>query len=184
MRVPWGSLRLHLVGGPRHHAVWVTEVSWDSNPPDPEGVPAGEQARWLEQTLYLLWKQGVSTVLWYLIGDAPPTPSYATTYQSGTYLLDGKPKPSATAFRFPFVVASAARSERQPRAGAKASVLLWGRSPDGKATVSVQQRNGGRWQTIVAAKPNGAGVFEARVSRSRRLLRAEAGGKHSLPLSP
>ena len=28
------------VGGARHHAVWVTELSWDSSPPDPLGVPA------------------------------------------------------------------------------------------------------------------------------------------------
>src|SRR5437879_1241786 len=27
--------------------VWVTEFSWDSSPPDPEGVPTARQARWL-----------------------------------------------------------------------------------------------------------------------------------------
>lgn len=26
--------------------LWVTEVSWDSSPPDPRGVPAARHARW------------------------------------------------------------------------------------------------------------------------------------------
>ena len=29
--------------------LWVTELSWDTSPPDPNGVPAAKQARWLEQ---------------------------------------------------------------------------------------------------------------------------------------
>lgn len=183
--------RLHLVGGPKRHAVWVTEVSWDSSPPDPQGVPARKQALWLQQTFYLLWKQGVSTVLWYLIGDAPPIPSYASTYQSGTYLLNGSPKPSAAAFRFPFVLvgdgarAKAARRRRRARLSSSASVLLWGKSPDGGAPVSVQRRSKGRWHTIATTKPGRSGVFEASVSSvPGRSLRAKAGGEHSLSLRP
>ena len=40
--------RTRRVGGARRHAVWVTELSWDSSPPDPLGVPgatAGALAR-------------------------------------------------------------------------------------------------------------------------------------------
>src|SRR4029077_3713255 len=48
----------------RHKSVWVTEISYDSRPPDPQGVPAGTQARWLEQAFYLLWRQGVDVVAW------------------------------------------------------------------------------------------------------------------------
>jgi hypothetical protein len=81
---------------------WVTEVSWDSSPPDPQGVPAARQARWLADAFYVLWKQGVDTVFWFQVRDQPPIPSYAASYQSGVYLLNGKPKPSQRAFAFPF----------------------------------------------------------------------------------
>ncbi len=53
---------------------WVTETSWDTDPPDPHGVPINEQARWLEQALFNLWKQGVSTVLWWQIVDCSTHP--------------------------------------------------------------------------------------------------------------
>ncbi len=45
--------------GPKR--LWATEISWDSSPPDPQGVPIAEHARWLEQALYVLWSQGVDT---------------------------------------------------------------------------------------------------------------------------
>ncbi len=165
--------RLHTVGGARRHAVWVTEVSWDSDPPDPHGVPARKQALWLEQTLWLLWRQGVSTVLWYQILDSPPIPNYASTYQSGTYLLDGRPKPSATAFRFPFV-----------RTGLSGGVVsLWGKSPSPGRPVSIQRLRGSHWQTIATVPSSGSGLFEARLRLSGGpRLRARAGGLHSLAL--
>jgi hypothetical protein len=84
------------------HRFWVTEMSWDSRPPDPHGVPAATQARWLSDGLYLLWEQGVSAVFWFQVRDQPPVPSYAATLQSGVYFLDGRPKPSQRAFAFPF----------------------------------------------------------------------------------
>jgi hypothetical protein len=35
-------------------ALWVTEVSYDSSPPDPHGVPIRTHARWVAQTLFEL----------------------------------------------------------------------------------------------------------------------------------
>ena len=87
-----------LPAGPK--GLWVTEISWDSDPPDPNGVPVQTQARWCEQAMDALWREGVGTILFLAIVDAPPIPNYASTYQSGIYYLDGQPKPSATAFRF------------------------------------------------------------------------------------
>lgn len=167
--------RLHLVGGARHHQVWVTEVSWDSSPPDPQGVPIAEQARWLEQTLHLLWQQGVSTVLWYLIADQPPIPSYAASYQSGTYYIDGRPKPSATAFRFPFVV-----DRVLGRAGGSRS-LAWGRAPVAGARVTIEQRLHGAWRVLRTLSSGSSGVFQAslRVGRGA-VLRALDGSEQSL----
>lgn len=172
--------RLHLVGGAKHHEVWVTEVSWDSDPPDPHGIPAATQALWLEQTLQLLWSEGVSAVLWYKIVDQPPVPSYATTYQSGAYLLDGRAKPSATAFRFPFVLASEGGKQANAR-----HPLLWGKSPDGTYAVRIQAQSHGRWRTLEVLRPRrGNGIFEAAIPAggADMRLRAVSGTLHSLTL--
>ncbi len=85
----------------RTKPTWVTEVSWDSDPPDPDGVRT--QARWAAEALFVLWRQGVRTVFWLGVRDQPPTPSYAATLQSGVYFLSGKPKRSRSALAFPFV---------------------------------------------------------------------------------
>jgi hypothetical protein len=85
-----------------HKALWVTEVSNDSNPPDPRGVPILTHARWVQQTIYELWRQGASLVSWFPIRDQAP--NYGATYQSGVYFYDGAPKLSQRAFAFPFVI--------------------------------------------------------------------------------
>jgi hypothetical protein len=159
------------VGGARRHAVWVTELSWDSSPPDPRGVPAQEQARWLEESLYVLWRSGVDTVTWFLARDQAPTPSYGDTYQSGVFLRDGTPKPSATAFAFPFVA--------ETLGGGK--VRLWGKAP-AAGRVVVQRRAGSRWVTIATFRASAPGrVFTATVRlRPGAQLRARAGGATSL----
>ncbi len=180
--------RLHLIGGPRHHEVWVTEVSWDSDPPDPHGVPALRQAHWMQQTFHLLWQEGVSTVLWYLIADQPPIPSYSTTYQSGTYFIDGKPKPSATSFRFPLVIAHRSSTQRSQHAPAArlttVRLTLWGKSPLHRSPVHVQQLQGKRWRTIETFRPpDRSGVFEVFVTVAERsTIRAITGGIRTLPL--
>ena len=50
--------------------IWATEIWWDSKPPDPNGVAARTHARWLAESFYLLWRQGVERVYWFLIRDA------------------------------------------------------------------------------------------------------------------
>ncbi len=102
--------------------LWVTAFSYDSRPPDPGGVPAAEEACWLEESVYLFWTQGVDTVSWYVTRDQPPVPSHASSYQSGVYLRDGRAKPAAEAFRFPFVVEPAG-------AGRAGAVAAWGKAP-------------------------------------------------------
>jgi hypothetical protein len=127
---------------------WTTEISWDTNPPDPNGVPTQTQARWLEQALFILWRQGVSTVLCLQIRDSPPIPSYAATYQGGLYYLGGAAKPAATAFRFPFVINRLTRSRLQ----------AWGRSPStGKLTI--EERRSGRWVAVSRLSLRAGQVF-------------------------
>jgi hypothetical protein len=137
----------------RMPSLWVTEFSWDSNPPDPEGVPAALEARWTSEALYRMWLSGVSLVTWYLIRDLPIQTSY---FQSGLYfrgqtLALDKPKPSLQAFRFPFVAF---------RRGAVVDV--WGRTPTSSyAPVAIEQRQGARWRTIATLPSNKYGIFRS-----------------------
>jgi hypothetical protein len=119
-----------------HHQIWVTETGYNTKPPNPEGIPVMEDAHWLEQTLELLWSQGVSLVSWDTIVDQPPDPSYFTTSQSGVYFLDGQPKPALAAFRFPLV------AWRR-----KGTVQIWGRAP-ASGRLSIEMQVGNRWKTV------------------------------------
>jgi hypothetical protein len=151
--------------------VWVTEMSWDSSPPDPQGVPVQTQARWLEQAFYVLWRQGVDTVLWFQVRDQPPNPSYAATNQSGVLYLDGSPKPSAQAFRFPFVVHRVARGR----------VQAWGRAPSA-GRLTVERQVGAGWQTVRTLSVGTRSTFLTSFPlRGRATLRARIGADASLP---
>lgn len=150
--------------------LWVTEISWDTKPPDPQGVPVQRQARWLEQSLYVLWRQGVDTILWWQLGDAPPIPSFASTYQAGLYYLGGGAKPALTAFRFPFVTHRLDRS----------SVAVWGRSPQG-GQLQIERKRGGRWTVIRRLTVAQHAVFEVNVQvTGSAVLRGQVGGNASL----
>jgi hypothetical protein len=154
--------------------LWVTEFWYDSDPPDPTGIPVAEQARWYEQDLYLFWQQGAEAAIALQLRDAPEGKSYASTYQSGAYFLDGSPKPSATAFRFPFVT---------HRTG-PFKVAVWGIAPRA-GEVKIQALRDGSWKTVGSASAKGLGrpfTGEVKLFRFAK-LRAVIGGKASLPWS-
>jgi hypothetical protein len=149
---------------------WVTEISWDSDPPDPHGVPIQKQARWLEQSLYVLWRQGVSTVLWLLVADEPCVPNCATTFQGGVFFDNGAAKPAAQAFLFPFV------TQRQSRS----RIVAWGRAPQA-GTAEIELRRGHQWTTIRRVRVAARAVFTTTISvTGRATLRAVVGGEPSL----
>jgi hypothetical protein len=152
---------------------WVTEFSWDSNPPDPDGLPSTLHARWVSEALYRMWRNGVSVVTWYRVQDDPLS---ASPYQSGFFRSNGQPKRSLTAFRFP-VVAFAQRR----------GVYVWGRTPFGQpGTVVVEIKSGRRWRRLGTLTVGSTGIF-ARTYRTpirRGYVRARvAGGGASLPFS-
>jgi hypothetical protein len=154
--------------GPKR--LWVTEISWDSSPPDPAGVPIVEQAHWLEQALYVLWRQGVDTVLWLQIVDSPPIPSYATSYQAGLYYLSGRPKPAAQAFRFPFVTRRLDRGH----------VYAWGRAPQA-GEVMIEVRHGRHWVVVRRLAAGAEQVFQSTLGiRGSAVLRARLGSQTSI----
>ena len=116
--------RIGHVRSSRRVGFWVTEFGWDTKPADPMAVPLRLHARWVAEALYRMWQSGVSLVTWWRIRDDPLA---RTPYQSGLYfrggqsLLRDRPKPSLTAFRFPFVAFAGPRG-----------VDVWGRVPSGR----------------------------------------------------
>ncbi len=156
----------------RAKQVWVTEIGWNSNPPNPGGVPVTQQARWYEQALYTLWRQGVDTVLLLQLVDAPPVPSYAASYQTGLYYANGTAKPAATAFRFPFVAV-----RRSPSA-----VAVWGRAP---AAGPLQIQRDGTGKVLATLRVRAGQLFMRTLRlRGRVALRGQMGSQTSLTWTP
>lgn len=155
----------------RAKPLWATEIWWDSNPPDPRGVPASRHARWLAESFYLLWKQGVKKAIWFQIRDAPSQPGgYAATFQTGLFLLDGTPKLAYQAYRFPFVA---------DRLG-KGTVRVWGMAPS-PGGLLVQRKGGGGWRTVKRLSAGPDRVFVGKLQlRHAAKLRARADGETSL----
>lgn len=152
------------------HPLWITEVSYDSRPPDPHGVPIDEQARWLEQTLAELWREGAQAIFWNQVGDQAPIPSYGATAQSGVYYIGGRPKPALTAFRFPLVAWHTGRS----------ALEVWGRVPVAGRLV-VQERAGAAWKPLLTFREAAQATFVAHIAASGPVdLRAQIAGQTSL----
>jgi hypothetical protein len=161
--------RTVLPRGPK--PLWVTEFWYDSDPPDPNGVPLLRQARWYEQDFYTFWRQGARVAIALQLRDSAEGKGYPYTNQSGAFFLEGGPKPSATAFAFPFV----AHRTRRDR------VLAWGIAPRA-GRVRVQARRGGRWVTVASARTRGRPhpfILGLRLS-GHALLRARSGRVSSL----
>jgi hypothetical protein len=156
-------------------AFWVTEFSWETRPPDPQGVPLARHARWTSEALYRMWRSGVSLATWWLLRDRPFP---AAVNQSGLYYCgarstaddsvcwgssvvgDAAKGRTIQALRFPFVAF--------PRSG---GLFVWGRTPASKAgRVAVQVRFGSRWRTVARPRTDRYGIF-------MRTLRVGAGGR-------
>jgi hypothetical protein len=149
-------------GGPKH--LWVTEFSYESRPPNPYAVSLAKQARWLEQSFYIMWKQGVRVAVWYLLRDQAPkyTPN---SYFSGICWYAGKAKPAAQAYRFPFVVSGR---------------TVWGISPR-TGTLKIERKRGGHWATLARVHVASGAVFTHRVRKSvRGNFRGVVGSESSL----
>lgn len=156
-----------------HKPLWITEISWDSSP-DPNGLSLSEQAQYLEGALFVLWRQGADVVTWWNMRDEPPTPSFAASFQSGIFFrgpspAQDEPKPSYTAFRFPF---TAYRTNGVAR--------LWGKTP-GDRSVTIQAQQGGSWVTAARLKAGSNRIFTGRLRVGPNTpLRAVAGPDTSL----
>lgn len=144
----------------RRTPLWITELSWDSKPPDPGGLPMRILSRWTAEALYQAWSAGVSHFFWYSLRDSAPIPGvpFSETLESGLYfrgatVAEDQPKPNMYVFRFPFV----AYSEKD-------GFSFWGRTPNSKGgPVLIQIRQGGRWRNAGVARADRHGIFEGEV---------------------
>ena len=172
-------------GAFRRTPLWVTEFSWDSDPPDPGGLSMPILARWTAEALHTAWRAGVRRFFWYSLRDQAPNPSrpFSETLESGLYfrgatLAEDVPKRQLYAFRFPFVAYA--------RAGA---IRFWGRTPNSRAgSIEIQARSGGRWLGLAALRAGPGGVFRGAVESAygrhdRGAVRAVYRGEGSLPFS-
>jgi hypothetical protein len=139
--------------------LWVEEFSWDSNPPDPAGVPSSVLRRWVPEAMATAWRAGAERFTWFLLRDEPTGTSQ---FQSGLYarceqgLACDTPKPLLTGFRFPF---SLRRDGRR--------ALLWGRTPGGRRSrVVIQQLTSRGWRTRVQVKTDRYGIFRVKLKRA------------------
>jgi hypothetical protein len=156
---------------------WVSEFSWESKPPDPEGVPAALHARWVAEGMYRMWQAGVSLVTWFMIRDEELGKS---PFQSGLYYFDGpnwtldRPKPALAAFRFPFVAFPS-----------RGKVFVWGRTPSGKpGRVIVEQATGGPWKRVSTLTANRYGIFSSRLkAKPVGRMRARIAGAQAVPFA-
>jgi hypothetical protein len=158
-RVLDAAIRYHKIISSQRPELWVTEFSWDTRPPDanPLATPLSLQSRWTAEALYRMWQNGVRVVIWFLLRDFPA----GSNFQSGLYFRSGLsmssdvPKPTLTAFRFPFVA-------YRRRGG----TFVWGRTPGGKqARVIIEQRRAHGWRRLSTIGSGGDGIFTALLGR-------------------
>ena len=169
------GVRLHRVVSPHPVKFWVTEFSWDTNPPRRYAAPMGLASRWTAEALYQMWRSGVSLVTWFGLQDrGGHSPYQSGLYRHSTALAQARAKPVRTAFRFPFVAYLAG-----------GRITIWGRDATSDARlVTIQRRHGprGRWSTVAKVRSNKFGIIKTtlRLAATKKdWLRARASGSGS-----
>ena len=142
----------------------MTEFGYETNPPDKfSGVSLAKQAEYITEGDHLAFldKQVVANTQ-FLLRDVPEIRKFKKsdkrryfTYQSGLYFTNGKAKPSAIAYRFPFLITD--------RTGS--ATTFWGQTrflpANTPVNVTIQFKAPGQpnWADVGAAPTNGQGFF-------------------------
>jgi hypothetical protein len=161
--------RLHTISS-GHHALWNTEWTWFTNPPQPAyGDPPNVAARYVAYSMYEFWKDGVSLVVWQTLADTTSgsDPGGGLETQAGT------PKPTMKAFGFPFIASVKGRKG-----------YAWGRAPNARRVkVIIGHEVKGKWKRVATVRTDRWGVFTAHFkARGNGTYRATAAdGTTSLP---
>jgi len=110
----------------------LTEFGYETKPPDPyNGVTLTQQADYSNLADLLAWANPrVISQTQFLLRDVKPIRSvprtsrrYWFTYQSGLYFSNGRPKPAAAAYAFPFITQPVGRT-----AEGKVVYVVWGQA--------------------------------------------------------
>jgi hypothetical protein len=93
----------------------------------------------------------VAVITWFELRDLPSGASFQSgLYFAGSTVADDRPKPTLTAFRFPFVAF--------PRQN---GTFVWGRAPDSAAhSVVIEQKAGSGWRRLAVLKSTRNGIFQ------------------------
>lgn len=183
-------------GDSRKTPLWITEMSWDSNKPDPGGVPMGLLKRWTSEAIYRSYQAGVRTFFWFMLRDQDPAGRpWNETAQSGLFfrgatIQKDRAKPIRQAFRFPFVAFTRNKAKRV-RKGRKRikGIVVWGRTPNSTPGWAViQRRQGGGWKRLGRVRANSNGIFSGWLkiksgSNRNGLVRAVHRGEIAVPFS-
>jgi hypothetical protein len=171
------GLRLGRIVHTKPVRFWVTEFSWDSNPPDRKAVSMALLKRWVPESLYRMWRSGVTLVTWAQTRDeARPSDFQGGLWFRGATLAQDRPKPIFTGFRFPFVAFPQGSD----------AISFWGRTPDSTpANVTIEERRGSQWKRVSTIQANRFGIFMGRYKSSARegWVRARIGTTSTLPFS-
>lgn len=176
-----------VIGSPTKVPVWVTELSWDSKPPDPNGLPMALLCRWTSEAMFRTWQAGVERFFWFSLRDwsrAPGEP-YRETLESGLYfrgssIQKDRPKRVLEAFEFPFVAFRKANR-----------ITVWGRTASfspGRVVIRFANSRGATGKKIETVNADRDGVFKASVrtrygKNYRGFVTATYQGRRSLPFS-
>jgi hypothetical protein len=161
-------------------AFWVTEFGWDTNPPDPGGVPLTRHARWVAEAMYRMWQSDIPTMVWFKLRDDLFNGDWGAGYQGGMFrnttalYANEKRKPVADVLDFPFAAV--------PEGG---RVSVWGRTPRSRGgKVTIEMAKGGGWISIAKVSAGPHGVFHLKLNGRRGArLRARVGGDSSYPFT-
>jgi hypothetical protein len=161
-----------LPAGERGRQAWASEIWLQSDPPGGfASVPLRKHAHWIQRSLYVLWKQDASTVIYYQLVDGAS--SQGADPAAGLYFADGRKKPAYTAYRFPFVVEAQKGTDR-----------AW-TIPPVSGTLEIEIRKGDRWRREKSLQVE-QGMPEATSLRigKRDQARAVIAGESSLASGP
>jgi hypothetical protein len=153
----------HIQGQFQRTQLWIGEFSWDSDPPDPKGLPMKILTQWTAEALHEAWVNGVTRFFWYSLRDQPLGGEEGTV-QSGLYfrageLANDQPKEVLVSFRFPFVAFA-----RKPHGKKPGGLEYWGRTPSsGPGTVTLEVFRLGGWRQLAQVKADAVGIFHGKL---------------------
>ena len=144
----------------------ATEFVWLTNPPGRVtttgptlGIEPTLAAQYTSETVYRLFRWGVTGAVWYGLRDRTPTWPGGLFF-AGKTVASSTPKPGLTAFITPLFVSFT-------DTGARYWAISHCLGP--RATVTFQGKVGRTWETQVNATPGGDGVAQQTAARPRNI---------------